>query len=239
MRVAFTAKNLCFFGVLFFLIFFFAPKSAIEMSTLLANDDSINAPYFSTSLLQSQYLSMVPIRICNFSSVPYDEDQQREIYDRILSLDIVKRYPPSKTFQQSFIKKLIENIEISGHEVLEGIYSMYVSLISPPMPDDNWSPRDNEGGIVDDGCWWDDNNDSTSTAPEGNIIINGINNNRTNGATVQSTQDAGKQLNNNDNNNECYKTYCITSDPNTWITLRETETYISAGTTGLVFNLNE
>ncbi|XP_018006465.1 protein-lysine N-methyltransferase EEF2KMT [Hyalella azteca] len=91
---------------------------------------------FNTKQFKQKFLAMYPIEDISFkesfaaekSYVECQELQKLLIEGTVLS-DIAKRYPPKASYVKAFLKSLISEIEVQGHEVSESIYTLYTNLL--------------------------------------------------------------------------------------------------------------
>lgn len=132
--------------------------------------------------LSERFLKMYPVKdvdlkpiINNLSKLDYDDsmEYQEKLLRSTVDHPIVQKYPPTISYCQRFLKRLITEIEDINLEVFDGLYEAYTNLLSQ---------------------------ENRNTLNCGNISY-------------------------------CYKTYCLA--PELTITLKETQSIISEGTTGM------
>ncbi|XP_038064404.1 protein-lysine N-methyltransferase EEF2KMT-like [Patiria miniata] len=99
-------------------------------------DDSLLAT------IHAQFLSMMSVR--NFVWMVSDQfvvdvlqcvESQIQILKVTVKCDICNKYPPSLSYQQSFLKSLIQKCEASDSELADEIYETYTALLSTPQPE--------------------------------------------------------------------------------------------------------
>ncbi|XP_077275759.1 protein-lysine N-methyltransferase EEF2KMT [Temnothorax americanus] len=62
----------------------------------------------------------------------FDLDVQKQILDNTINNNLIKRYPIKTSYQKSFLKLLMQEIEEDGNEIHDDLYAAYCRLISLP-----------------------------------------------------------------------------------------------------------
>ncbi|XP_046618096.1 protein-lysine N-methyltransferase EEF2KMT [Neodiprion virginianus] len=92
------------------------------------------------NFVQRQFLACTPINKLRWNNFRNDTtaeiieamtpEMQRKILEKTVNTELVKKYPMKRSYQKSFLKRLINELENHCNEVHDEMYSTYCSLVS-------------------------------------------------------------------------------------------------------------